>query len=419
MTGNRHQPVFVDLFAGCGGLSLGLEQAGWKPLAFTEINDDAAASYLKNREACRPQHFATSAALLLQASKFKHVDLVCGGPPCQGFSFRGQRRTQHVRRDSVPANTLYEEMIAVIARIEPKMFMFENVYGMVRSRWNAASRRTVFETIYDDFVAKLERDYVISADVLRSCDYRVPQLRRRVFLVGISRELRQIEDRRQHLDPFDNRFLARALALLPQPVDPVPFAYPGLDPVDVIGDLVDPAYAADPSSVKETLTYPHEAFASFQEEMRTVHGKGILRRGEVLRDHEYSRHRPETRQKYSALIKNKGTLPPRFQTKKFKLTLLPRVWPERVPSITITSLADDFVHFEQARTLTVRECARFQTFPDAYEFAGTRTTGGARRAGRPSQGIWDRDLPKYTQIANAVPVRLAEELGKHFWQLVT
>jgi DNA (cytosine-5)-methyltransferase 1 len=400
------RPVFLDLFAGCGGMSLGLEQAGWKPLAFTEINDDAAASYLKNRQTDPPEHFDTNAALLRHSSEFKNIDLVCGGPPCQGFSFRGHRRTQHVRRDSVPANSLYKEMIRVISKIKPKLFLLENVYGMVRSRWNASSQHTVFETVYHDFIKKLNREYVISADVLRSCDYRVPQLRRRVFLVGISRELRQFEDPRQLLDPF----VARKLGLLPHPPE---LPYQDLDPVDVIGDLVDPAYSADPGAVIQTDKYPLRATTPFQKEMRTVDGSGILGRGAALSDHVYSRHRPETRHKYSELIRNDGDLPLRYQTKKFKLTLLPRVWPDRVPKITITSLADDFVHFEQARTLTVRECARFQTFPDSYEFVGKRTTGGERRAGRPADGIWDRDLPKYTQIANAVPVRLAAELGKH------
>ena len=407
-----HQPVFVDLFAGCGGMSLGLERAGWKALAFTEINEDAKGSYLKNRQMEPPRHFGTNAALLRHSDEFKDIDLVCGGPPCQGFSFRGHRRTQHVRRDSVPANGLYKEMIRVISKIKPKLFLLENVYGMVRSRWSDASQQTVFETVYDDFLKKLAREYVISADVLRSCDYGVPQLRRRVFLVGISRELRQAEDPRQFLDPF----VARKLGLLPHPTA---LLSSGLDPVDVIGDLVDPAYSEDPSAVIETAKYPLRASTPFQKEMRTVEGSGVLRCGAALSDHVYSRHRPETRRKYSELIRNDGKLPLRYQTKKFKLTLLPRVWPDRVPKITITSLADDFVHFEQARTLTVRECARFQTFPDSYEFVGKRTTGGERRAGRPAEGIWDRDLPKYTQIANAVPVRFAEELGKHLRGLLS
>jgi DNA (cytosine-5)-methyltransferase 1 len=88
------------------------------------------------------------------------------------------------------------------------------------------------------------------------------------------------------------------------------------------------------------------------------------------------------------------------------------------PTITATSLADDFVHFEQPRTLSVREWARLQCFPDWYQFSGPRTTGGVRRAGNPSMGIWDREVPKYTQIGNAVPVRLARAIGEHLRDLL-
>jgi len=77
-------------------------------------------------------------------------------------------------------------------------------------------------------------------------------------------------------------------------------------------------------------------------------------------------------------------------------------------------MPDDYVHFSQPRTLTVREWARLQLFPDWYRFMGKRTTGGIRRAGNPREGIFDREVPKYTQIGNAVPVGLAERVGKHF-----
>jgi DNA (cytosine-5)-methyltransferase 1 len=81
-------------------------------------------------------------------------------------------------------------------------------------------------------------------------------------------------------------------------------------------------------------------------------------------------------------------------------------------------LPDDFVHFSQARTLTVREWARLQTFPDWYEFAGKRTTGGIRRAGNPRENIFDREVPKYTQIGNAVPPRLGREVGMHILSIL-
>lgn len=77
-------------------------------------------------------------------------------------------------------------------------------------------------------------------------------------------------------------------------------------------------------------------------------------------------------------------------------------------------MPDDFAHFKQPRAPTVRELARIQTFPDWYEFKGPRTTGGLRRAGNPDKGDWDREVPQFTQVGNAVPVLLAWEVGKHF-----
>ena len=117
------------------------------------------------------------------------------------------------------------------------------------------------------------------------------------------------------------------------------------------------------------------------------------------------------------MIENKGEIPEEFKTKKFAQRWLPPKWSNKGPSITITSLPDDFVHYKQARTPTVRECARAQTFPDWYQFAGKRTTGGIRRAvtlGR----IYLREVPKYTQIGNAVPVKLAEEIGLNFKKIL-
>jgi DNA (cytosine-5)-methyltransferase 1 len=116
---------------------------------------------------------------------------------------------------------------------------------------------------------------------------------------------------------------------------------------------------------------------------------------------------------------NDGDIPASFRTKKFAQRLLPERWGRAGPTITATSLPDDYVHFAQPRTLTVREWARLQLFPDWYQFAGRRTTGGLRRAGNPRAGFLDREVPKYTQIGNAVPVGLARALGRHFQAILT
>ena len=107
-----------------------------------------------------------------------------------------------------------------------------------------------------------------------------------------------------------------------------------------------------------------------------------------------------------------------MKTKKFNQRVLPRKWLNGTPNITVTSLPDDYVHYEQPRSITVREWARLQTFPDYFEFCGPRTTGGRRRAGEPSNNFEGREIPQYTQIGNAVPVLMARKFGEHFMSIL-
>ena len=146
----------------------------------------------------------------------------------------------------------------------------------------------------------------------------------------------------------------------------------------------------------------------------------MAKRGDELTDHEYSKHSSHVKAKFQFMIDNPGAeLPDKFKTKKFAQKVLPRKWESTGPNITVTSLPDDYVHWAQPRSLTVRECARIQGFPDWYQFKGKRTTGGIRRAGNPREDIHFRELPKYTQIGNAVPVQLGEILGQHFKGILT
>ena len=104
----------------------------------------------------------------------------------------------------------------------------------------------------------------------------------------------------------------------------------------------------------------------------------------------------------------------KIRSKKFSQKVLPATWKVTKPNFTVTSMPDDVLHYSLPRTLTVREWAGLQGFPDDYRFHGKRTTGGVRRAGNPKEGNFQRELPKYTQIGNAVPVQVAEKIGKLF-----
>ena len=124
-TGSAKKPVVIDLFAGCGGLSLGLEEAGFIPVLFSELNRQAADTYRANREGMEiieesDIYKLTNQKLgkhlrALKRRGIKEIDLVCGGPPCQGFSGIGHRRTFRLDKKDIPSNHLFLEMVRVIS----------------------------------------------------------------------------------------------------------------------------------------------------------------------------------------------------------------------------------------------------------------------------------------------------------------
>jgi DNA (cytosine-5)-methyltransferase 1 len=410
----KRNRYFVDLFAGCGGLSLGLEQAGWTPVLVNELNRDAMETYLINRDREFP-HLRESklhvddikklvadggAALKALKSELRRrfklnfrrgeLDLVVGGPPCQGFSGIGHRRSYSVHKKQLPSNYLYEDMAYVVKTLRPKMFLFENVRGLLHAKWGPrGTNGEIWQAIREKFSEIGE--YQIGWRLVYAKDYGVPQNRPRVLMVGVRED--------SGLKMTDTSEAGLASGLIP--------AKHGTPPnlQDLLGDLV-----KDPFVNGERVTvYPRGPETAIQ--------KALRRGSRVPTDHEYSKHSPAIVKKFTFMHEHDGEIPANMQTKKFAQRVLPPVWdPE--PTITACSLPDDYVHYSQPRSLTVREWARLQLFPDRYLFAGKRTTGGLRRAGNPRTGLFERELPKYTQIGNAVPVGLAKALGQHFQLLL-
>lgn len=414
----------IDLFAGCGGLSLGLERAGFQPLFVSELNDDARESYLINREdqysyLREPRfhcgdvkdltHSEARQKDLIHAFKTEfdvdihagELDLLVGGPPCQGFSGIGIRRSYSVDKKHLPSNHLFQEMAALIAAFQPKIFLFENVRGILTSRWTGDGEKG---EIWRDVHACLSTipGYTLNWSLVFAKDYGVPQNRPRVLAVGVRNDI--------SLNEWEQINSGVAAGFLPAPLKT---AAPDL--IDLLGDLADPAYLPGQS---QTLTYPFTARTEIQRCLRTSRDGKVRKKGERVSEQDYSKHSDKVVSKFSAMHANNGEIPEAFRTKKFAQRLLPPRWDKAGPSITATSLADDYVHYSQPRVLTVREWARLQGFPDWYQFAGSRTTGGLRRAGNPLEGNFDRELPKYTQIGNAVPVWLAEAVGTHFSKIL-
>ena len=421
---NKKKPVVIDLFAGCGGLSLGLEEAGFNPIFVNELHQDPLATYLTNRIYKNPLLVKYSEAdiknMVLKnsfledlKSGFKkdydrnaskgEIDLVVGGPPCQGYSGIGHRRSYSVEKKQLPSNHLYEDMVYVVSSIKPKIFLFENVRGLLSSRWEKGGQKgEVWERVLKTF--QDIPGYHVRFDLVHAKDYGVPQNRPRVILVGIRKNL--------GIEPLGLPWATSAIeaGFLPRKNQGSP-----PDLIDLMGDLVDPSF----ENGGKTSRYPSKAKTKIQKDLRTERDTGgVLKKGDRLSEQEYSKHSENIIEKFKYMIENNGEIPEEMKTKKFAQRVLPQRWNNGGPSITATSLADDYVHFSQARSLTVRELARLQMFPDWYEFAGKRTTGGLRRAGNPRKGIHDREVPKYTQIGNAVPVPLARAIGEHFIKLL-
>jgi DNA (cytosine-5)-methyltransferase 1 len=293
-------------------------------------------------------------------------------------------------------------MATFISAVGPKAFVFENVRGLLSSKWTRDGRNG---EVWDDVRATLEGitwtsgagaiGYTVHPALVRARDYGVPQNRPRIIVVGVRNDL--------EFEPVDG---APAAGLVPLPTRVGP------DIIDALGDLVDPDWHP---GMRATESYPHPARSELQRRFRTYPGQVRAKRvGAAVTDHEYSRHSAVVQARFEALRQlGRHGLPQELLTKKFAQRVLPERWGPGGPNITVASLADDYVHFDQARSLTVREWARLQTFPDWYQFVGKRTTGGRRRAGDPEAGDWTREVPKYTQIGNAVPVLLAEAIGTH------
>lgn len=435
--------TMIDLFAGCGGLSMGFENAQFTPIFVNELDKDAIQTYLKNRRhelggkkfsentalRCNDAHelqgprleqlvsdlssmsetnfrFDTASA---ESGGGSTLDVLAGGPPCQGYSGIGIRRSYAVDRKEIPSNVLYGRMAQIIRRLRPRIFLFENVRGLLNAKWT----REGGDPIWPDVKAEFRKipGYEVRWSLVYAKDYGVPQNRPRVLLVGIRKD---ILEACPSLDPKADKEDAVKCGFLPAGQ---PGSFPHLS--DLLGDLVDPRVADTLRSGQfapgpfETTSYPRPARTAIQKQLRTPppwDPNGRVR----LTEQGYSKHKWAVVDKFDHMLANNGEIPERYRTRKFSQRVLPPHWGNKEPNMTATSLPDDYVHYCQPRILTVREWARLQLFPDWYRFAGKRTTGGIRRAGNPLEGNFDREVPKYTQIGNAVPVGLAQKVGEHF-----
>jgi DNA (cytosine-5)-methyltransferase 1 len=409
--------VFGDVFAGCGGLSLGLINAGWKGLFAIEQNVDAFETLKTNLISDQQKDFDWPQWLPVEpmdATSFINqcgshlsdlkgkLDLLAGGPPCQGFSMAG-RRTH-----ADPRNALTTEYIRIVQQLEPRMLLIENVQGftlLFKKNGNGKNNDIPYSSQVIDQLELL--GYRAFSKIVTLSDYGVPQIRRRFILIAVQKDdpaLIKLNGK----TPFDlleaNRenFLSSKGLAFDTPISVK----------EAIGDLEvskKELIDNDDSPVKgfKQITYNSDSFSSpFIELMR----KDFNGSPNSMR---LPNHAPATVQQFRRIMetcvlgrtisKEDGK---RLGIKKHAIAPLCGT----LPSTTVTTLPDDIIHYLEPRILTVRENARLQTFPDWYKFTGNYTTGNSKRK---------NDCPRYTQVGNAVPPLFAEAIGRVLKELAS
>ena len=340
----------IDLFAGVGGLSLGFEQCGFQVVIANEYDESIAQAYIQNRN--NPNMIVADITKLPIHDTFGQyrgvVDLVAGGPPCQGYSQKGQRKTIND-----PRNFLFKYFVEVVKEVQPKYFVMENVPNLL------TSENGYFKNELTSMFTEL--DYVINAQVLCAADYGVPQNRHRAVIIG----------KRDSDTPVE----------MPKKVEKRTTIW------DAISDL---AYLNSGEGT-EVSAYQKEPESQYQKVMRSG--------SDVVFNHIATNHSKIALERL-AMIPPKGGkeyLPPEHLTKSIYSGTWERMDSDDV-SVTITTRFDTpssgkFTHPYLNRAITVREAARIQSFPDTFRFYGTKTS-------------------QMKQVGNAVPPMLSKAIAK-------
>ena len=385
--------TFIDGFAGCGGLSEGFYKQGFKALAHVEI-DHTACETLKTRMKYYGYNSVDRDVLELDITRDdvtecidnavdgQNVDVIIGGPPCQSFSSLGRAKDENGMKND-PRNYLFESYVKILNYYRPKFFVFENVTGILTAKIN---NKHIINTI----IEKLSENYKVTtkpgAHVLNSANYGVPQIRKRVILIGVRKDISiDVEDVynsiiKTHYDPemSENEMV-------------------GLEKYVTVRDAIEELPSLLPGEGEKEI--------QFEYKKNNVFLKRIASKKNILMDHIARNHNDKDIERYREMSKNHWTFQELLDNRKDLCHEKQRVFGNSyavqwwdLPSKTIIAHlykdGNQFIHpdYKQARTLTVREVARLQSFPDDFVFEGSRTD-------------------QYKQIGNAVPPLLAEAIA--------
>jgi DNA (cytosine-5)-methyltransferase 1 len=397
---NKRDIVFVDAFAGCGGLSLGLLQAGLTGRFAIEHDKYAFATLYANllskgskfqfawprwlpKEPIEIGTLLEDYAAQLQALEGT-IDLLVGGPPCQGFSSAGRRKHDD------PRNKLFAAYLQVVDILRPKAVLIENVRGFTID-FDVNDSVTNYSTKLRE---QLSARYDVFERLIDLSQFGVPQRRTRYFLLALEPGLCEG-------DPFD-----LLMDRLPSFLRSMRLKTP-VTSWAAISDLE--ISLGGKQSSGET-----PGFEEIRYTKPLTHFQKLMGAGGAPTDLRLARHSNEVADRFQEIIElshAEGRLNTsisddvraRFELRKKALRVLD---PDR-PAPTITSLPDDLLHYREPRALTVRENARLQSFPDWFSFKGKYTTGGHLRK---------KEVPRFTQVANAVPPLVAKAIGEMLFE---
>lgn len=363
--------TFIDLFAGAGGLSLGLEQAGFTPCFVNEIVPEYCATYKANRDLPDGRYYVGDINSLNEhfkeyANLMQGATLVCGGPPCQGFSMANRQR---ILDD--PRNQLYKAYLTFLSKVRPMFFIMENVKGMANK----------IDEIRQNFREYLGEEYLFDFELFKAQDYGVPQNRERLIFIG---NRMGIKPKEIFCEIHKNR----------RPAFVLRDALIGLPKLEAKAEKGKTDIENERSGFTERdFVYTNNEFYRFINGDRTI---------SKLYNHKNRYNNPRDIEIFSRLPQGANSLHESiadimpyksrndiFKDKYYKLS------EEQICKTITAHMRFDcnmYIHPWEARGLSPREAARIQTFPDDYIFTG-------------SQNSW------YSQIGNAVPVKLAQAIG--------
>jgi len=319
----KNKPTVLDLFCGCGGLSLGFMQAGFDIKLGVDIWKDAIATFNTTHNLAQgivSDLFSLKPIEIYEKTKLTKVDVIIGGPPCQGFSIAGKRIVEDER------NQLYKSFIEFVAFYQPKVFLMENVPNIM-----SMGKGIIKRQIIQDFK---NLGYHVTSTILKSSDFGVPQNRRRAFFVGFQNNCNF-----EFPEPLKNKIITS---------------------FEAISDLPD-------CSISDGEKYPQVATSEYQILMR--------QNSKALFNHQITKHNPKTINIIS-LVPDGGNykdLPVEFRNVRNVNIAWTRLNSQK-PSFTIDTGHRHHFHYKFNRVPTVRESARIQSFPDSFVFLGNKTS---------------------------------------------